>query len=154
MSVIWSYRRARYPSQMSERPAATKSANAPKRTDIVGDKAMRKITGHAAIRTNVTALGSVRRFSDKRGACPASSGERFDDQLAHARRGLEPTNLTQVDGEEVEEERAFGLRCEGDHLSLGIGIHSRGYVLQVRRLATETGAIVDDLNSWSRARRS
>ncbi len=55
------------------------------------------------------------------------------------------TNLAEGERQEVEEQRSLRLGRERDHLPLQIGVRLRVDVLQVRRLATQTGAVVDDL---------
>src|SRR5690606_2619979 len=58
---------------------------------------------------------------------------------------LEAVHLAQVEGEEVEEQRALVLGGEGDHLALRLGRHLLVDLLEVRRLAGQTRPVVDDL---------
>ncbi len=82
MSVIKSYRLAKYPSHASDTAATTKSANAQNRAATEGDTASQKINGHTLIRAIVITLGRLRRpLLTELNA--ARLGERFDDQLAH-----------------------------------------------------------------------
>src|SRR5437899_9533296 len=59
--------------------------------------------------------------------------------------GLEPADRAKIDGQEIEEQRAFGLGGERDHLAARIGRHLAVDVLEVRRLSPEPGAVVDEL---------
>src|SRR5690606_19389076 len=58
---------------------------------------------------------------------------------------LEAVHLAEVEGQEVEEQRALVLGSEGDHLTLRLGRHLLVDLLQVRRLARQAGPVVDDL---------
>jgi hypothetical protein len=58
---------------------------------------------------------------------------------------LEAADLTERERQEVEEQRALGLGGERDHLPLQIGVGLVVDPLQVGRLATQPGAVVDDL---------
>src|SRR5438445_332974 len=81
----------------------------------------------------------------------------FEDQLAArvvihlARHGvevkprLEPADRAEIDGEEVEEQRALGFGGERDHLAPGVGGDLAVDVLQVGRLAAQAGTVVDEL---------
>jgi len=51
----------------------------------------------------------------------------------------------QVDGQEVEEQRALLIRCDRDHAPAALGRQPVVQGLQVRRLAAQAGAVVDDL---------
>src|SRR5207248_5600812 len=58
---------------------------------------------------------------------------------------LEPADLAERKGKEIEEEGALGLGGEGDHLPLRLLVGVRVDVLQIRRLPAEAGAVIDDL---------
>src|SRR5690606_27156752 len=58
---------------------------------------------------------------------------------------LEPANRTQIDGQEVEEERAFLLGRERDQLAARLRVHLPVDVLEVRRLAAQPRTIVHEL---------
>ena len=58
---------------------------------------------------------------------------------------LEAANLAQGQGQEVEEERPLRLRGKRNHLALGLRVRLSVNVMEVRRLAAETGAVVDEL---------
>src|SRR6266705_3004753 len=59
--------------------------------------------------------------------------------------GLEAADRPQVHREEVEEQGALGLGGQRDHLAPGVGRHLAVDVLQVRRLAAQAGAVIDEL---------
>src|SRR4029077_60140 len=54
-------------------------------------------------------------------------------------------DLTERERQEVEEERALGLRREADHLALRFGVRALVDVLQVRRFSAEARPVVDQL---------
>src|SRR5215210_7318091 len=58
---------------------------------------------------------------------------------------LEPANGTQINRQEIEEQRALGLGRQGDHLPPGSRRHLVVDVLQVGRLAAQSGAVVHQL---------
>lgn len=58
---------------------------------------------------------------------------------------LESSDFTEAQGKEVEEERPFGFRREGDHPSLGVGVGVGVDELQVGCFSAQTGPVVDDL---------
>ena len=58
---------------------------------------------------------------------------------------IEAPHFADVHGKEVEEERAVGLRGEGEHLPLRFGVELVEDDHQVRRLPTEAGTVIDDL---------
>jgi len=58
---------------------------------------------------------------------------------------LKPSDLAKIDGEEVEEERPIRLGCQGDHLALGVWVHSGIDIFQVRGLSTQTRPVIDHL---------
>jgi hypothetical protein len=59
--------------------------------------------------------------------------------------GLESPDLTEREGQEVEEERALRLRLQRDHLALRLGVRLGVDVLEVGRFPAETRTVVDDL---------
>src|SRR5215210_1248269 len=59
--------------------------------------------------------------------------------------GGEAADAPQVEGEEVEEQRAVGLGGQRNHLALRLGRCLVVDVLQIGRLPTQAGAVVDDL---------
>jgi hypothetical protein len=59
--------------------------------------------------------------------------------------GLEAADLAERQRQEVEEQRALGLRGEGDHLPFRLGVGLVVDVLQVGRLPAQTRPVVDDL---------
>src|SRR5262249_2216844 len=58
---------------------------------------------------------------------------------------LEAADLTQRQRQEVEEQGALGLGGERDHAPLGVGAGLRVDVLEVCRLAAQTGSVIDQL---------
>ena len=58
---------------------------------------------------------------------------------------LEAADFAQRQRQEVEEERALGLRGQRDHLALRLGTGARVDELQIRGLPAEPGAVVDQL---------
>ncbi len=59
--------------------------------------------------------------------------------------GREAADRTEIERQEVEEERAVGFGGERDHLALRLGRSLAVDELQVGRLSTQPGAVVDDL---------
>src|ERR1035438_3026015 len=59
--------------------------------------------------------------------------------------GLEATHRTKIKRQEIEEQGSIGLRGQGDHLALLLFGCFLEDELQIRRLAAQPGAIVDDL---------
>src|SRR5262249_4337767 len=59
--------------------------------------------------------------------------------------GLEAPDLSQREGEEVEEERPVGLGAQADQLALRLRIGLVVDVLEVGRLPAQTWAVIDDL---------
>src|SRR5688572_22245722 len=58
---------------------------------------------------------------------------------------VESADRTEIDGKEIEEERALRLGGERDELSPRIGFHLAVDVLEICRLTAETRAVIDDL---------
>jgi len=59
--------------------------------------------------------------------------------------GLEPAHRSQIEGEEIEEQRAIRLGGEGDHFPLLILSGVIVDPLQVRGLSAQTGTVVHEL---------
>jgi hypothetical protein len=58
--------------------------------------------------------------------------------------GLEASDDPDVERKQVEKERPVRLRLERDHLAPGAGGGAAVDMVEVRRLSTQTGAVVDD----------
>src|SRR5262249_25893527 len=58
---------------------------------------------------------------------------------------LVPLDLAERDRKKIEEQRPLGLRREGDHLALRVGVGPLEDVVQVGGLPAQAGAVVDDL---------
>jgi hypothetical protein len=58
---------------------------------------------------------------------------------------LEAADLSQRQGEEVEEKRPLRLGGEGDHLPARVGMHPLVDELQIGRFPAQAGTVVDDL---------
>src|SRR5690606_15308306 len=54
-------------------------------------------------------------------------------------------DLAEIERQEVEEQRALGLRLERDHLAARLGLRRREHVLEVCRLPAQARAVIDDL---------
>src|SRR5512138_195056 len=76
---------------------------------------------------------------------PAGVVEDLAGDRVEVEARLEAADLAEREREEVEEERALGLRREGDHLALRVGIGLGVDVLEIRRLPAEAGTVIDDL---------
>jgi hypothetical protein len=76
---------------------------------------------------------------------PAGVVEHLARHGVEVEAGGEAADGAQVEGQEVEEQRAVRLGREGDHLALRLRRGLVVDVLQVGRLAPEAGAVVDDL---------
>ena len=60
--------------------------------------------------------------------------------------GLEAGDRADFERQQVEEERAVGLGLERDHLAAGVARRVVVDELEIRRLAAQTRAVVDDLH--------
>jgi hypothetical protein len=58
---------------------------------------------------------------------------------------LEPFDISERQGKEIEEERPFGFCCKGDEFSLLIRVRPFVDKLEIGGLAAETRPIIDDL---------
>src|SRR6185503_3611280 len=59
--------------------------------------------------------------------------------------GLEAANRSEIDRQEIEKQRAFGLRRERDELAARVGRDFAVDVLEVRRLAAQARTVIHDL---------
>ena len=78
------------------------------------------------------------------------TGEHVDAEqpvavVESVKTGLETVDLAEIEGQEVEEQRPLVLGRQRDHLALGLTGDRRVDLLEVRGLAREARAVIDDL---------